>query len=605
MYTGLTDPDVALRQLERVLASPGFVRNERMSRFLRFLVERHFEGNDHQLKESVIAVEVFGRKADHNPSQDSVVRTEASRLRARLAEYYVGEGAADPVVIELPKGGYTPTLRNREPEHQAIPPDVKTVAKKRPRRLWPLAATAGFVAALALLFLWRDRYQPTPIHIAVLPLENLDHNPATDYFADGLTDELIRNLSLIDGLAPRSRASSFAFKGKTRNVQTAGKELGTDYIVEGSVLLLGSRLRVEAQLVRVRDDSLLWSEKYDRATTDVFAIQDEISRSIVNSLRLKLGRGRRRYETSAEAYDFYLRARAMEIQRGLNGEVESVAEFEKAIAKDSSFAPAYAGLAAALVARSGIQSFYSPDELARMENSAEKALELDPLLPEAHNALGMVNARQAKWQQSERSFRRALELDPNDSVVYDNFVLSLLFPLGRIQEAVRLLQIAVRNDPLAPRHRFILANALMAAGRFDEAATWCLTLPSDFPGGNQWLGRARLGQGRIQEAIHLFEKPFQGNIDYDDSSVGILGYAYGRAGRRQEAENLAAKTSEPYNQALIFTGIGDKERAVQALERMAILGPVRLGRDLNYPEFKLVRGDPRVKALRVRVGLPE
>ena len=600
MYTGLTDPDAARRQLERVLASSGFVRNERMSRFLRFLVERHLEGNDDQIKESVIAVEVFGRRADHNPSQDSVVRTEASRLRARLAEYYVGEGTADAVVIELPKGGYTPTFRTREPERQTTLP-----AKKTRRRIWLIVTAASFVIAVGVLVWWWIQHKSAPVAIAVLPLANLSHDPASDYFADGLTDELIRNLSLIEGLSPRSRTSSFVFKGKPRNVREVGRELEADYIVEGSVLRIGERLRVDAQLVRVRDDFSLWSARYDRAVTDVFAIQDEISRNIVNSLRLKLGRGRRRYETSTEAYDLYLRARALGIQHGLSGEVQSVADFEGAIAKDPSFAPAYAGLASALVARSGMETFVSTDELARMENSAKKALELDPLLAKAYDALGMVYARKAQWQQSERSFRRALELDPNDSVIYDDFVLSFLFPLGRIQEAVRQLRIAVRNDPLAPRPRYILANALMAARRFDEAAAYCLSLPSDYPMGNEWLARARLGQGRIQDAIHLLEKPFIGGIDYEDTTVGFLGYAYGRAGRREEAENLAAKTSEPFDQALIFIGIGDKERALKALERMAVLGPVRLGRDLTYPEFDFVRGDPRLKVLRKKVGLPD
>ena len=598
MDTGLPDADSARRQLERVLSSPGFVRNERMCRFLRFLTERHLEGNGHQLKESVIAVEVFGRRTDHDPSQDSVVRTEASRLRARLAEYYLGAGAADAVVIELPKGGYTPTFRNREPDRQGLP-----TGEKRRRPWWPFAVATGVVAALLLL--WSlGRHQTTPVQVAVLPLENLDHNPASDYFADGLTDELIRNLSLIEGLATRSRTSSFAFKGRPRNVRAAGKELGTDFVVEGSVLRIGHRLRVDAQLVRVRDDFPLWSGRYDRSVTDVFAIQDEISRSIVNSLRLKLGRGRRRYETSTEAYDLYLRARALNIQQGLSGEVQSVASFEEAIAKDPSFAPAHAGLATALVTRSGT-TIDSADDLARMEKSAEKALELDPLLAEAHGALGMVYARKAQWQQSEKSFRRALELDPNDSVLYDNFALSLLFPLGRIQDAVRQLRIALSNDPLAPRVRFILANALMAAGRFDEAAAYSLSLPSDFPGRNQWLGRARLGQGRIQEAIHILEQPAKERSDFGDPTLGYLGYAYGRAGRREDAENLAAKTSEPYNQAMIFAGLGDKDRTLRALERMATLGPVRLGRDLYYPEFNLVRGDPRVKALREKVGLPQ
>src|SRR5262249_17362796 len=139
---------------------------------------------------------------------------------------------------------------------------------------------------------------------------------ANEYFADGLTGEIIRNLSIIDGLAVRSQTSSFAFKGKPRNVREAGNQLAADYILEGSVLREGQRLRINAQRVRVRDDFALWSDKYDREFADIFAIQDEIARGIVNSLRLKLGHGQRRYETSPEAYDLYLRARAPWVRGG-------------------------------------------------------------------------------------------------------------------------------------------------------------------------------------------------------------------------------------------------------------------------------------------------
>src|SRR5262249_27846614 len=152
-----------------------------------------------------------------------------------------------------------------------------------------------------------------PITIAVLPLENLGRDPANDYFADGLTDEIIRNLSIIEGLAVRSQTSSFAFKGKPRNVHETGQQLNVDYLLEGSVLGVEERLRIDAQLIRVRDDVPLWSSRFDRDFTDVFAIQDEISSGIVNSLRLKLGAGRRRYETSVEAYNLYLRARGFRL----------------------------------------------------------------------------------------------------------------------------------------------------------------------------------------------------------------------------------------------------------------------------------------------------
>src|SRR4026207_818508 len=150
----------------------------------------------------------------------------------------------------------------------------------------------------------------------------------------------IRNLSIIDGLAVRSQTSSFAFKGKQQNIRDAGKQLDAEYILEGSVFRSGQQLRINARLVRVRDDFPLWTAGYDKELTDVFAIQNEISRGIVNGLRLKLGQGRRRYETSAEAYDLYLRARALQIQHG----GLSIGPLEEAIAKDPSFAPAYASL---------------------------------------------------------------------------------------------------------------------------------------------------------------------------------------------------------------------------------------------------------------------
>jgi adenylate cyclase len=195
-----TDVDAARRQLERVLASSGFFRNERMRRFLRFLADGHLEGKDSQLKESVIAVEVFGRKPDHDPSQDSIVRTEAGRLRARLAEYYLGEGKDDAIVIELPKGGYTPQFRRRESASESPAPPGKTG-----QRTWLIVLAASLLVALAALVWYRIQYRSTPIAVAVLPLENLSHDPGSDYFADGLTDELIRNLSLIEGLSPHKR----------------------------------------------------------------------------------------------------------------------------------------------------------------------------------------------------------------------------------------------------------------------------------------------------------------------------------------------------------------------------------------------------------------
>jgi tetratricopeptide (TPR) repeat protein len=311
---------------------------------------------------------------------------------------------------------------------------------------------------------------------------------------------------------------------------------------------------------------------------------------------LKLGRGRRRYETSAEAYDLYLRARALQTRLGPSGKKESIGPFEQAIAKDPTFAPAYAGLAWAYAVLSSDDQPDLTNDLPQMRASVEKALQLDPLLAEAHAALAVAYARDAQWDRAEKSFRRALELDPNNSTSYGLFAMHVLLPLGRIEEAVQQVRAAEKRDPLSPDVQFRLTYALLSAGRFDEAAAHCQKSPEMRP----YLARALLGQGRIDPAIRILEAAFKESA----ASAGDLGYAYARASRREEAEKLAA-VAGPVGQARIFAGLGDKDRAFEALDRAIPSGPVRIGRDLTWPEFALLRGDPRVKVLRKKVGLPE
>ena len=578
-------------ELERVLSSPSFARSERMSKFLRFLVERHLDGRENQLKEAVIGVEVFGRSPDYDPKVDSTVRTEAVRLRARLSKYYSTEGSQDPIVIDLPKGGYVPSFRQLDP--------VIVVERGRGRRLWLGACLAGLVLTAAAVGAWLVFYEKASIPIAVLPLANLSQDPANEYFCDGLTDEIIRNLSILDGLAVRSQTSSFAFKGKARDVREAGKQLQADYILEGSVMRAGQQLRINAQLIRVRDDFPLWSGRFDCELTDVFAIQDEISRGIVNSLRLKLGRGRRRYETSTEAYDLYLRARALGFR-----DDRSVDAFELAAGKDASFAPAYAGLAAAHAYRSGIPRFDSVDEISKMHVAADRAIQLDPMLAEAHDALGMVYARDARWEESERSFRRAIELDPNRSETYAHYAVFLLWPLDQTERALKQLWLAQKTDPLSNEVSRSLCYVLPSTGRYDEAAANCEKLPVDFPFRSAYLGRARLLQGRTAEGIQILEAAFNRGVSAGSEIRGFLGYAYARTGRRDDAEKMAIGAGF-FNQAVVFAGLGDKERALKAMEGSVAAGPFRVGRQLTFPELALIRGDPRMKTLRKKVGLPE
>jgi tetratricopeptide (TPR) repeat protein len=359
-------------------------------------------------------------------------------------------------------------------------------------------------------------------------------------------------------------------------------------------------LRINAQLVRVRDDVSLWSGALVRERTDVFAIQDEISRSIVNHLRLQLGRGRRRYETSVEAYDFYLQGRALPLRRGFIGMLQSIGPFEQAVAKDA-FAPAYAGLGTAYAIRSiQFPVDHPADELEKMRAAAERAVQLDPLLAEAHAALALAYARDSQWGEAEKSFRRAIELDPNRSSTYTDFALWLLYVLGRNDEALGQLRIAQKTDPLSPEVRLALALTLTSTGRYEQAAAECLKMPVEDSLRKQCLARGKLGEGRIDEAIRFLMN------DPNPQSLGFLGYAYARSGRREEDEKLLADHSPPADeQALIFAGLGDKDRTLEALDRMAALGAQRVGMYLNSPEFASLRGDPRLSTFRKRVGLPD
>jgi serine/threonine-protein kinase len=589
-------------ELAQVLAGAGFVRNARMSRFLTFLVDRHLEGRHEELKESLIGHEVFGRRPDYDPKQDSIVRTEAARLRGRLAEHYADAGRHSSVTVQIPKGGYVPLFGYREvPVDAAARP---TAARRAPSR-GPLIAVLCAAIVVGGAAWWSLHGQHTPIPIAVLPLTNLGHDPSGDPFADGLTGELVRHLSVIDGLAVRSRTSSFLFTERARDVRDIGPKLGVDYLIDGSVLRTSEELRIDAQLVRVRDGVPLWSGHFDRPIGDIFEVEDEIALAIVNTLRLHLGRGRRRYETSVAAYDAYLGARAIPFSVDHSHFIERISRFERALARDPAFAPAYAGLASTYA----IESLQFPpdhpaDELTKLRAAADKAVTLDPLLPEAYEALAMADARDARWRDAEQEFRHAIATDPHDSRTRAEFAMWFLAVLGRSGEAIEEARRAEIDDPLAPDVQIAFAWSLMEAGRYEEAETHCAKLPADFHLRAQCLGRSRLGQGRVADGIVTLRAAAE--THFNPQTLGFLGYALARAGQREEAQRMVADPQGPNEEALIYAGLGDKDRTIEALERMAARGPQRVGQYLNSPELSsLLAGDSRLRALRKNIGLPE
>ena len=458
--------------------------------------------------------------------------------------------------------------------------------------------------------------------IAVLPFRNLSVEPESEYFVDGLTAEIGRNLAVIQGLQVRSQTSSFAFKDKPRDIGDVGRLLGVNLVVEGSVLRSGNSLRITAQLVRVAGDVVLWSDRFDRELKDVLEIQDDISRAIVNELRLTLGRGQRRYDINVDAYELYLKGRALVGRRGpsdFDGAVPSMSleraaeVFKQVLVKDPAFAPAHAGLAIAYAAMSlqppapGGNPMPVETADAIIRPSAVKALELDPLLADAYVAMGWVHVRDLDWSGAEKAFQRALDLNPSLTHAYTSYSLSTLRPLGKQEEAFRLLRVALQNDPLSLDVQREIGFVQYEVGRYEDAIDTLQrvrVVEPDLPFVDIYLARALVAAGRPAEALAVFERIDQ--LSGRPRRVPDLALAFVALGRRAEAEELAVEHSDggPHGQATIYAALGDKDRAFDALERLAVVDPLHLPRRLVRPEMAALRGDPRLAALRQRFRLP-
>jgi len=329
--------------------------------------------------------------------------------------------------------------------------------------------------------------------------------------------------------------------------------------------------------------------------------------AILGMTRFRSSRNRLQIYGSSPVYGLYLRARAFEALPKLSGIESSIDLFRQAIGKDPSFAPAYAGLASGYAARSGFDGFDEvqiADMLAKGWAAAKKALQLDPKLADSYDALAMMQARQAQWGPAERSFRRAIELAPRDALWRDHFAMFHLLPLGRVEDAIHELRNAEEIDPLTPQTHSLLAVALRSAGRFDEALFHCQRgAANDQQRGGCWAENLQY-QGKNEEAVRILEPVWTGHLM--EPGAQALGAAYARAGRRHDAERIAAMLPRLASRTQVFAALSDKDRTFELLNRMIPLGPARIGRDfLISPNFAFLHGDPRLNELRRKVGLPE
>ena len=453
---------------------------------------------------------------------------------------------------------------------------------------------------------------PSPLErpvIAVLPFKSLGSDASSDLLVDSVTTGLIRQLSIIDGLQVRSQASSFMFRDKPRNPAEVGKRLSANLVVEGDARISNDTLLINAALLSVADGRTLWSLTVDRqlrSEADVVGLVEELTRTIVNRLRLKLGPTQRRYDTDIATFRTYLKARALRDARGADAR-SAIALFDEVIRADPSYAPAKAALAAvygdlAMNYPTADGFAIPPDEAVRMmEPLTRSALEIDPMLAEAHASIGFVHAMALRWTEAEASFRRAIELEPNLTSVYGDFIWSTLVPWGRLNESLQLLEAALEADPLSLDLRRVLSYVQLSIGLYQEArdnARRVLDVDPTFPFVANYLRWALLFNGERAAALEQLE-------EFSVGRPGVRGYIHAINGRRAEAEAIAAQfTHLPQRQAEIYGLLGDKDRALEALERLAAVNAVKAAAYLNHPEIGL-RGDPRVQAFRRKLRIPQ
>ncbi len=452
--------------------------------------------------------------------------------------------------------------------------------------------------------------------IAVLPFADLSPARDSEYFADGMAEEILNALAVVPGLRVAARTSSFSFKGKNQDVRDIGTALGVSTVLEGSVRKERNLIRITAQLIDATNGFHMWSHTYDRELESVFAIQDEIATAIVEALRMPLGlksqdRLSRSRTDDMAAYELYLRGRFLIGQRGRSLS-QAITLFEDALARDSTFAPAYAGLAEAY----GLLPYYAlasfEEALVKAEAMARRALALDNSLAQAHLALANVRRDRRDWDESLREYRRALELAPDDVEANSQYA-QWLAAVGRLAEAVRHSRRARDLDPLSPHKRAMLGWHLTYTRQYDEAMAelqHAFELDPDFMLAHFRLYWLYLLTSRFDEA----EKHARRSAELSGADPDVLaGLVQAVADPKTRTDALqAAEASERLidtpegSQAILamFSALlGEEESAIGLMEEFygGGLGDVAL---VWEPAFDLIRDRPRFKALLERLGVP-
>jgi serine/threonine protein kinase/Tfp pilus assembly protein PilF len=449
--------------------------------------------------------------------------------------------------------------------------------------------------------------------IAVLPFVNLSADKENEYFSDGLAEEIINALAKIPDLKVIARTSAFAFRGKEQDLRAIGERLGVATVLEGSVRRAGNRVRVTAQFIRVADESQIWSERYDREMTDIFAIQDEISKAIADELKVKFAAPLRQ-AVNIEAYQNYVKGLYWYQRYTPESLTRAKESFEQALQHDPDYAPAHAGLAVFYLGL-GALSIRRMAEMAPLAKSAaEKALALDPTLSEAHSVLGViVGAVEYEWEAAERHFQAAMSVKPVSPLVLVRYALYFLTPQGRFDEAVQSYEQALETDPLSMMVHFGLSFAFYCQREYEAAIEHAKRSVEIYP--DYWLVHFALGMAQshkalLQDGIVSLEKAVRLSPAFT-LAAGFLAAAYVRAGKQELGQKLMADIGErsaksfvsPACFGLYYAALGQTDKVFESLQTALVERDPYLTRMDAEPYFEPFRSDKRYCDLLERMKL--
>jgi TolB-like protein/Flp pilus assembly protein TadD len=635
------EKDLVQAELDRVLHNSRFAGSQRLSQFLRFIVEKTLAGHSDDIKEYSIAVEVYGRRASHDARHDAIVRVEANRLRAKLREYYQTDGKEAPVQITVPKGTYAPVFvtPSAEPADHPLPsPAVSAepatpVDGRRTSWVWAIAGGAVVLALSAGLLIrgWPGHVaQPTSPQrisaVAVLPFVNLAESE-TAAFCDGLTEDLTTALARVPGIGVPARTTMSQYAGRALDVRNLGKQLGVDALLEGSVRRTGERFRVTAQLINVADGYHLWAETYDRANGDPLALERELSDTISTELRDRIsGQGAWRSagrnssaagnSTLLEAHQLLASPSARDVS--WPGRVpptleRSIELFEKATTVDPAYARAWVGLAQALEFAADFDPKRTADLERRSQMAADRALVLDNTLAEAHAVRGSILLyRTWDFREAERSLARAVELNPREPRVMQEY--SDLLRLTSRGDLSRLeVERALLLDPRSAQLNLQRALLFYDERKYSEAirqAEHARSLRAEYTSAPWLVGLCHERQHRYAEAEKAYRQALA-IAPEDGRALPALGYVLAVSGRAREAHVVLAKLKDLYGRgkpvrfsiALVLNGLGQREEALRWLEEAYEKRDGSVPYLSVEPRFDSIRHEPRFTTLVRKLGL--